>query len=63
MHQDEDFFEEDLNIYNRRGIKEALDADEISAEEEGFLQGYDEAYDDNVKTKRKEELNLEENSD
>jgi len=44
MHEDQ--IEED--IYNRRGINIALEDDEISAEEEGFLLGYREAIESNA---------------
>jgi hypothetical protein len=33
-----------MNIYNRRYLNEMLEEDEISVEEQGFMQGYLEAF-------------------
>lgn len=41
----EDIVEEELeeeDIYSEDGREEALDSDEITAEEEAFMQGYEE---------------------
>lgn len=55
MHRDE-FYEGNFkDIYDSEGIDEALDSDEISAEEEGFLQGYEEAANSKKKKKDLEE--------
>jgi|TARA_Y100000310_G_C20379517_1_gene667403 hypothetical protein len=40
MHQEKHILDEEKNIYHETGVKEALEKDEISIEEEGFMQGY-----------------------
>ena len=41
----DDNLEED--VYSEEGRESAVEDDEISAEEEGFMQGYDEDYKEN----------------
>ena len=41
MAEDEDLYEEDLSDKEQEYFDEDVDNDEISPEEEGFLQGYE----------------------
>lgn len=43
--RDEEYLEEELeeDIYNEKKREEMLESDEISSEEEAFMQGYEEA--------------------
>lgn len=54
----EDYYdpnEADESLENEDTREESLDNDEISAEEEGFLKGYDEAQEDDKKATTSEE--------
>ena len=43
LNWDEDFFEEDENIYSEESRELLLEDGELSPEEAGFMRGYDEA--------------------
>jgi hypothetical protein len=45
----EQHYEEDMDIYDEEEMEEAVEDDEISEQEEGFLRGYEES----VKKKKK----------
>jgi hypothetical protein len=49
----ENNLEED--VYNKEGRKSAVEDDEISAEEDGFMKGYDEDYEEDKKEDKDEE--------
>ena len=51
---------DDEDPYSERGRKEMRDDDEISSEEEGFLEGYDEAEEEGYKEKDAGEEETEE---
>lgn len=59
MAKEEDI-EEDINensIYDEEGREDLVSADEMSAEEEGFMKGYEEA------DEKKDEIDAEENEE
>lgn len=54
---------DDEEIYNEEGREASVEDDEISPEEDGFMQGYEEALEEKKKKKEKEEKKEEEEED
>lgn len=52
---DDSFYEEDASEKDKESFDEDVDNDEITPEEEGFLQGYDAAEEKEEKPQEKEE--------
>ena len=55
MYDDEYIEEAEENVYNESAREESLDNDEISAEEEAFMKGYDEASDEKKEPENEDE--------
>lgn len=53
MAKDEEHnYEENMDIYNEEEMEEAVEGDEISEQEEGFLRGYEESAKKKKKSKK-----------
>ena len=54
---------DDEEIYDEEGREASVEDDEISPEEDGFMQGYDEALEEKGKKKKEKEKEEEEEED
>ena len=58
MSEEEDFEKDNASVYDEESRQEMIDSDELSAEEEGFMKGYEEA--DGEEEEKEEEEEPEE---
>lgn len=55
MYENEEYENREENLYHEESREDSLDNDEISAEEEGFMKGYDEATEEKEDEEKEDE--------
>ena len=55
LHTDEEEDFDEVSIYDEEGREDLVEDDEMSSEEEGFMQGYEDANESEETTEEKEE--------